>query len=133
MAALAYAVYVVGAKAVVAQVPPFAITGLSFGLAGIALLAPAVLAEPNLWAAARPVWVHVAYLGVVPTALAYTVYILGLRRTSATAAGVATLLEPLTATLLGLVLFGESLGWPGALGAILLLGGVTSLGFGERQ
>ncbi len=75
-AALAYAIYVVVAKAVVAHVPPFAITGLSFGLAAIALLVPAVLAEPNLWAAARPVWVPVAYLGLLPTALAYSVYIL---------------------------------------------------------
>ena len=59
---------------------------------------------------------------MIPTALAYILYILGLRTTSATVSSIVTLLEPLTATTLGLLLFGERLGTLGFAGAALLLG-----------
>ena len=39
----------------------------------------------------------------------------------ASVAGVTTLLEPLTATVLGVALFGERLGAAGAVGAVLLV------------
>jgi DME family drug/metabolite transporter len=45
----------------------------------------------------------------------------GLRRVPASTAGVTTLLEPLTATILGVALFGERLGAAGGVGAVLLL------------
>lgn len=125
-AALAYAVYVVLAKTLVRKLPPFTITGVSFSLAA-AQLSPVLMGEPDVWAAIRPVWPHLAYLGIVPTALAYALYILGLRKTSATAASICALLEPLTATLLGVAIFGESLGATGLVGAILLVGAVTLL------
>ncbi len=44
-----------------------------------------------------------------------------------TVAGIATLLEPLTATGLGVGLFGERLGPAGVLGALLLLTAITLL------
>jgi len=125
-AALAYTLYAVLAKTLVNRLPPFAIIGASFTLAAV-LLFPVLRGEPDLWAASLPVWPHLAYLGVVPTAVAYALYILGLRTTSATAASIGALMEPLTATLLGVVIFGESLGTAGLVGAILLIGGVTLL------
>ncbi len=130
--ALAYALYVVLAKAVVAHLPPLAIAGVSFSFAALFLL-PAALGEPNLLAAIRPVWAHVAYLGIVPTALAYTLYVRGLRFTSATAAGIGSLMEPLTATLLGIAVFDESLGPQGLAGGALLLAGVALLFLGDRR
>jgi DME family drug/metabolite transporter len=45
----------------------------------------------------------------------------GLRRVPATAAGIVSLLEPLTATALGVLVFGEALGAAGGAGALLLL------------
>ncbi|MGH7311773.1 MAG: DMT family transporter, partial [Candidatus Rokuibacteriota bacterium] len=48
-------------------------------------------------------------------------------------AGTVTLLEPLTATLLGVLVFGEPLGAIGGLGALTLLGAIGLLiGGGER-
>jgi DME family drug/metabolite transporter len=64
---------------------------------------------------------------VGPTAAAYVLFTIGLRRVPATAAGIVSLLEPLTATLLGLVAFGESLGAPGSAGAALLLASLVLL------
>jgi DME family drug/metabolite transporter len=62
------------------------------------------------------------FLGVVPTALAYGAYFLGLRRGRATAAALASMLEPLTATLLSVGLHGERLSAFGIAGALLIAG-----------
>lgn len=62
----------------------------------------------------------VAYLGVVPTAVAYGAYFLGLRHAGATAAALATMLEPLTATLLSVAFHGERLTAVGVGGAVLI-------------
>jgi drug/metabolite transporter, DME family len=61
-----------------------------------------------------------AYLGLVPTALAYGAYFLGLRHATATAAALATMLEPLTATLLAVAFHGERLTAAGLAGAVLI-------------
>jgi drug/metabolite transporter, DME family len=55
-----------------------------------------------------------------PTALAYVLFVRGLRSVPATAATIATLLEPLTSTILAWLLFGERLGRLGAWGGLLL-------------
>jgi DME family drug/metabolite transporter len=51
----------------------------------------------------------------------------GLGRVPATAAGIVSLLEPLTATTLGLLVFGERLGPIGLAGAVLLLAALALL------
>ncbi|WP_289501200.1 DMT family transporter [Gloeocapsopsis sp. IPPAS B-1203] len=61
------------------------------------------------------------YLGIVPTALAYLLYFSGIRHTTATIASIATLLEPLTATILAWWFFGEQIGAIGLLGAAMLV------------
>ncbi|HEY7648575.1 MAG TPA: EamA family transporter [Methylomirabilota bacterium] len=72
-------------------------------------------------------WPWLLYIGAVATAGAYSLYTIGLRRVPASIAGIVALLEPLTATLLGMLVFGERLGAAGAVGALLLLGGVALL------
>ena len=72
-------------------------------------------------------WPLFLYLGLVPTALAYGLFTVGLRRIPATVAGITTLLEPLTAATLGVLLFGERLGVAGAVGALLLLAAIALL------
>jgi drug/metabolite transporter, DME family len=61
------------------------------------------------------------YLGIVSTALAYGLFFAGLHSTPTEVASVLTLLEPLTATGLAVVLLGEGLPPAGLLGALLLL------------
>jgi DME family drug/metabolite transporter len=60
------------------------------------------------------------YLGWVPTALAYGLFFVGLRGVSATSAAVVAVLEPLTATVLGVLVLGQRLGLGGIAGAGLL-------------
>jgi len=109
-----------------ARAAPLPLTGLTFTVAALRL-APVLFAEPQVAAPLASGWPFFLYLGLVPTALAYELFTIGLRRTPATAAGITTFLEPLTATTLGVTLFGDRLGMIGALGALLLLGAILLL------
>jgi DME family drug/metabolite transporter len=100
----------------------------TFTIAAVTLLPLLVVERPV--ADARG-WALLTYLGVVPTAVAYALYTIGLRTTRVTVAGVLGLLEPLTATLLGVLFFGDRLGPVGAVGAALLL--VAVLGLTTRR
>jgi DME family drug/metabolite transporter len=123
-AGASYAAYTVTAKGVLSRVPPLTVSAMTFTLAAV-FLAPALLGERPPLGAVATAWPLLLYLGVGPTAVAYVLFTAGLRRVPATVAGIVSLLEPLTATTLGVVAFGESLGALGFAGAILLL---TSLG-----
>ena len=69
----------------------------------------------------------VVYLGVVPTALAYGLFFAGLRGTTSSTAAVLTLVEPLTATLLAVLLLGERLSTVQWVGGVLLMTAVVVL------
>jgi drug/metabolite transporter, DME family len=125
-AGLSYAVYAVGTKRLLVRIAPLPLTAATFSLAAL-LISPALLAAGPVRRPLADAWLLLVYLGVVPTALAYLLFTAGLRRVPATAAGIASLLEPLTATTLGVVVFGESLGAAGIAGALLLLGGLAIL------
>ena len=127
-AGLSYAVYAVAVKGLVHRAPPLSIAAVTFSIAALSLL-PLLFVEWPV-ADARG-WALLVYLGVVPTALAYALYAIGLRTTRVTVSGVLTLVEPLTATLLGVLFFGDRLGQVGAVGAALLL--VAVLGLTTRR
>jgi drug/metabolite transporter, DME family len=117
-ASLAYALYVVVAKATLVRTAPLPLAAAGFGVAALAL-AP-TLASADVGRQIALGWPWLLYLGAVTTAGAYAIYTTGLRLVPASAAGVAALLEPFTATVLGVVLFGERLGGAGVAGAALL-------------
>ena len=119
------------AKAALARTAPLPLAALTFAVAAV-LLAPA-LATPGAGRQLTLGWLGLLYLGAVTTAGAYAVYMAGLRHVTAAAAGVASLLEPLTATLLGVMVFGELLGVAGWAGAVLLLGALVLLAQAERR
>jgi DME family drug/metabolite transporter len=118
-AGLAYAVYVVIAKASLARSAPLPLAAGTFA-AGTLWLAPVLLWGDVSASQLGAGWPLLLYLGVVATGLAYAAYTSGLTSVSAAAAGVIALLEPLTATALGLLVFGEQLGTLGAIGAVVL-------------
>lgn len=72
-------------------------------------------------------WMMLVYLGIVPTALAFVLFLHGMESTTATVASIITLLEALTGTVLAWLLFDEQLGALGGLGAIVLLGSMGLL------
>lgn len=126
-AGASYAVLTVASRALAAGLcHPLGLIVVGFG-GGALLLLPFALADGfgvfHSWTA----WLLLLYLGFVPAALAYALFFSGLRSTSATVASVVSLLEPLTATCLAWLIFGERLGVLGIVGASLLLGGLLVL------
>lgn len=121
-AAFSYASYAIFAKSLVGRMDAIAIATYSFTAAAL-ILTPTLVLHPtvDVWLQTLP---FLLYLGVITGGLAYGIYMLGIRHTAATAAGIAVLCEPLTATLLGIFAFKESMGWSSALGAILLILGI---------
>ena len=130
VAGLAYAVSVVLTKAALVRTPPLSLIAVSFGVGALAF-APA-FATPDVLRQLVAGWLWLLYLGVVTTGVAYGLYTIGLRHVTASVAGVAALLEPLTATLLGVLVFGERLGAAGAVGAVLLVGALCLLSVAPR-
>lgn len=63
-------------------------------------------------------------LGVFCTVLPYLTYTLGLKYVENGKASVLASVEPVTATLVGILLFGEQLTWDGALGGLFVLAGL---------
>ncbi|MET8048247.1 EamA family transporter [Streptosporangium sp. NPDC005286] len=103
-----------------------------FVVGGLCLL-PVALAQ-GLLPSGDPFasWAIIAFLGTVPTALAYGLFFTGLAAVRATTASVISLVEPVGAALLGILLLGERLTVPAACGGVLLLGAVALLAAGER-
>lgn len=73
-------------------------------------------------------WVALAYLGVVTIALAYVLLYAGLRSTTSGSAVVATLLEPVTAVLIAVLLLHERPTAAVVAGTLLILAAIASLG-----
>jgi DME family drug/metabolite transporter len=123
-AALSYAIYVVAAKRALARAEPLPLAALTFTVAAVLLTAPVAWTDAPSTQLARG-WPWLLYLGAVTTAAAYAIYTTGLRHVPAAVAGIVSLFEPLTATLLGSFLFHERLGATGIAGALLLFAAVT--------
>jgi DME family drug/metabolite transporter len=130
--ALGYAVMTLCGRTLAGRYHPLQPLTLAVGVGALALL-PAALAT-GLTLSYPPLgWALLLYLGVGPTALAYALFLLGMRSTTAVGASVVTLVEPLTAAVLAWLLFGERLGPLGLVGAALLLGAVILLTSGKTE
>lgn len=68
-------------------------------------------------------WLGVLFLGLACSVFAFLVQLWAVRRTSAARASLLMGTEPVWAVLVGVLLAGETLGWLGALGAALIIGG----------
>jgi DME family drug/metabolite transporter len=96
--------------------------GLSFGAV---LLVPVVFAFEGLHIPASLVaWQLVATVGIIPTALAYLLYLMGLKRIEATKASVFAIMEPLTAAVLAFCFFQETLAYDSLLGFVLIISSI---------
>jgi DME family drug/metabolite transporter len=94
---------------------------------GAVLLLPVLAAQDLSWLASARGIAMVAWLGLAATAVAYWLYARALVRLSAATATTLDLAEPLTATLLGVLLLGERPGPQAAIGAALIAAGLLLL------
>jgi drug/metabolite transporter, DME family len=124
VAGCCFGVYTVAAKHLIghgASMPAAVAVTL---LVGGSVLAPwTVAALPQLTAPGT--LALVLWLGPVTAAAAYWFFVTGLGRISAATAGTLSLVEPLVATALAVMVLGERLSAPVTAGAVLLLGGLV--------
>jgi drug/metabolite transporter (DMT)-like permease len=119
--AFVYSTYILCGSVLLRSVDPVAATaGISAVAGGIFAVVSAVTGEVRPFQAAG--WLVVAGLAVVPTMLAASAFLAGLRRVGPSRAATISTLEPASTALLALAVLGESLAaWRWAGGALVVL------------
>jgi drug/metabolite transporter (DMT)-like permease len=125
LAAVTYAIGVVAQKPVLARRSSLSITFAAcvVGLMVCTPFAPQLVHEVGHAPASAIAWS--VYLGVVPTALAFTTWAYALSRTTAGRMASASFLVPPLAVLLGWIILGETPAPLAVVGGVVVLGGVT--------
>lgn len=125
LAALTYAIAVVAQKPLLAHASPLAVTwaACAIGAACCLPFAGQLVDEVGRAGASSLAWT--VYLGLFPTALAFSTWAYALSHTSAGRMGATTYLVPPLATLFGWAYFGETPPAPALAGGALCLGGAA--------
>jgi len=132
-AGAAYAVYTLASKALLDRGGTATGTmGSVFGLAAL-LSIPLLLATDTSWLLTGPGIAMALWLGVITTTVAYLLFGWGLARLPASTVSTLTLTEPLTATLLGTLVLGETLTAMAAVGLGVLALGLVVLAAPRRR
>jgi drug/metabolite transporter (DMT)-like permease len=134
LAAGAYAVSVIAQKPLLARLPALEVTWVSCTVGAVCCLPFASGLVHDLRAAGTSALAWVVYLGLLPTAVAFTTWAYALARTSAGRLGSTTYLVPPITIALGWGLLGEVPPVLAVLGGAVCLGGVAvSRGLGGRR
>lgn len=112
-----YALYYIFGKYILPRYQTITVMALAMPIGAVGL-APLV----SFGSRPLPAWLAVTGLAVVSTYIAYQLYYAGLRHVEASRAVLVANIEPVVATLLAAVLYGEQLSWVGYLGAALVVG-----------
>lgn len=122
LAGVAFAAITVVNRRVVPGLAPAPLIATAFTFAGLVSLTWAVPAGVSLGTLNALAWWALAFLAVVQTAIGYLAFYAGLQRgITATAAAVLSLIEPVAATVLAVLLLGEQLTPAAITGMVLLL------------
>jgi drug/metabolite transporter, DME family len=122
----AYATFSLVSKGLLEQNPVEMIMAVVFSL-GALLLSPLLLTQDLTWLRQASGITAVLHLGLLATALAYTLFGAGLRLTPVATAVTLSLAEPLTAGMLGVLLLGEHLSITAGVGIGLIFSGLAVL------
>ena len=118
---LGYAATTVMSRDISRHVRPLTLTAATTAIGALTLLPFAWLNGGVMVLKLSAATWMLAYLGVVTTAVAYALFNMGLRTTAGSVAVVLTLLEPLTAALLAVIVLSEKVTLPIVLGGGCLL------------
>lgn len=123
VAGLSYSSYYLLGRRLFDRAGPVAVHAVILPLGAVVLAVVVGLSAPS---AAMVPWL--ALLGVGCTYLPYLLFGAGITRTGSSRAVVVAMIEPVLATALGVVAYGERLGAPGVLGAVAVVGAATVVG-----
>lgn len=126
LSGLCYAAFIFGFKNASTHGSPQAILVIAFTALVVILFWPG---DPVQTVAAlrAPEWPLFAVLGVLGAGLSFFLYVVGMRRAKPTTASIVAMVEPITASLFGVVILSESLAGLQLLGMGLILFTVTAL------
>lgn len=132
LAGLAYALYTyASSRAIRAGAPSRAAMGGMFGLGALGLIPVLVVLGGPLLQSPSTIGIA-AYLALGPMFLAYVLFGIGMRTLRSTTATTITLLEPVVATVLAVIVVGERLDPVAWVGLALILVSVTVLATARR-
>jgi drug/metabolite transporter (DMT)-like permease len=134
-AVLCEASYVVIGKRLTGNVSPRRISAL-INLWGLALVTPFGLWQAlhfNFAAVAAPTWVLLVFYAIAASMVTVWLWMMGLRHVPSSRAGVFTVLLPVSAALVGVVVLGESFGAAHVAAFVLALVGLLLATWPERQ
>ncbi|GHA91870.1 DMT family transporter [Modicisalibacter luteus] len=126
LAGLSYAIFIFGFKYAAPHGSPQAILSIAFVVLATILIWPSDAGQ-TVSALSTPDWPLFAVLGVLGAGLSFVLYIIGLEHTAPAVASIVAMVEPVTATLFGVVVLSENLVGPQILGMGLILVTVTAL------
>ncbi|MER7556440.1 DMT family transporter [Nocardioides sp. NPDC126508] len=124
----AYALTTAVGRPLAQQRSPLLVTTGATGVGALVLAPLALLDGGPLVSSSATVWVWLVYLGLATMALAYGLLYAGLRTTRSSAATVASLMEPVTASVAAATVLGERLAGPAIAGVALILVAIAGLG-----
>jgi drug/metabolite transporter (DMT)-like permease len=126
LAGLSYALFIFGFKYAAPHGSPQAILSIAFAVLAIILIWPGDAGQ-TVAALSTPDWPLFAGIGVLGAGLSFVLYVIGLKHTTPAVASIVAMIEPVTASLFGVVVLNESLAGPQILGMALILVTVTAL------
>jgi drug/metabolite transporter (DMT)-like permease len=122
-----WTVYSFAGRRAVQDVAPLTAIFYTSMIGAAALALPALLEGgiPVLFASPAIVWGNLLYMSIGAAGFAHVFYYIGIREVGADRSAIFMNLEPISALLLGLLLLGEAISLPLAVGSIMVLGGVS--------
>ena len=126
LAGLSYAIFIFGFKYAAPHGSPQAILSIAFAVLALILFWPGD-ADQTVAALSTPDWPLFAALGLLGAGVSFVLYIVGLHHTAPAVASIVAMVEPVTASLFGVVVLHESLAGPQILGMGLILVTATTL------
>lgn len=119
LAGLSYAIYALSAKILLKRYRPDFVMTIFF-LGGGILLSPIIFFNDMKWIITIRGFVMVLHLGLFATALSYFLFSRGLKLIHVSKASTLSLAEPLTASILGVMVLGENLSFNNFLGIVII-------------
>ena len=126
LAGLSYSVFIYGFKFAAGHGSPQAVLVIALSFAVVILLMVSDTTQAMAVLNATRWWMF-GLLGVLGAGLSFAFYVVGLGRTAPTLAAIVAMVEPVTASLFGVLVLGETLAPPQILGLVLILATVTGL------
>lgn len=130
---LAYSSWYIFGKVLCRNREPAVTSLLGLCIGAVMLLPLSVAIEGFHLPQTLTAWELVAAVGIIPTAMAYLLYLAGLKLIEATTASVFAIMEPLTAAILAFFIFQETLSYASLLGFGLIISSILLISKAPKQ